>query len=170
MELWPRPPVVCAARSEFPAHQGRSAKEIELLEQPRTRPVGQVMRPLDVHATVLPALVTRTTGSVEEAVLAIPATWAPPNNIAFAGTVFAWSAMRGAVEPALTVAEDHLLGVRTTSSGRVPQAQGTLRSTWWRFQPPVAGLHRHPRLASLTRRIGLDDYWRAMGTRHALSG
>jgi hypothetical protein len=170
LELWPRHPVLWAARSELLAHQGRAAQALELLEQPRTRPAGQVMLPLDVHATVLRALVTRTAGSVDEAVSALLATRAPPNTIAFAGTVYAWLAMLGAVEPALAVAEEHLLGERTASGGRVPLAQGSSRSTWWLFQPPVAALHQHPRVASLTRRIGLDDYWRATGTRPDLPG
>lgn len=165
LELWPRHPVLWAARSELLAHQGRPGQALELLEQPRTRPVGQVMLPLDVHATVLRALVAGTTGSVDEAVAALVATRAPPNTIAFAGTVFTWLAMLGAVEPALAVAEDHLLGERTASGGRVPLAQGTSRSTWWLFQPPVAALRPHARLVSLTRRIGLEDYWRATGTR-----
>lgn len=170
LELWPRHPALWAARTELLAHQGRPAQALELLEQPRTRPVGQPMLPLDVHATVLRALVTRTTGSVDEAVAALLATRAPPNAIAFAGTVFTWLAVLGAVEPALAVAEDHLLGERTASGGRVPLPQGTSRSTWWLFQPPVAALHRHPRFASLTRGIGLDEYWRATGTRPGLPG
>jgi DNA-binding winged helix-turn-helix (wHTH) protein/tetratricopeptide (TPR) repeat protein len=170
LDYWPRHPVLWAARSEMLAHQGRPARALELLEQPRTRPAGQLMLPADVQATVLRALVTRTTRSVDEAVAALLATRAPPNTIAFAGTVFAWLAMLGAVEPALAVAEDHLLGERTASGDRVPLAQGTSRSTWWLFQPPVAALHRHPRMASLTRQIGLDDYWLATGTRHDLAG
>ena len=170
VELWPRHPVLWAARSELLAHQGRPAQALELLEQPRTRPVGQLMLPHDVHATVLHALIARTTGSVDEAVAALLATRAPPNIIAFAGTVFTWLAMLGAVEPAMSVAEDHLLGTINASGVRVPLVQGTSRSTWWLFQPPVASLQRHPRLASLTRRIGLDDYWRATGTRPDLPG
>jgi DNA-binding winged helix-turn-helix (wHTH) protein/tetratricopeptide (TPR) repeat protein len=170
LELWPRHPLLWAARSELLAHQGRPGQALELLEQPRTRPVGQVMLPLDVHATVLRALVTRRSGPVDEAVSALLATRAPPNTVAFAGAVFAWLVMLGAVEPALTVAEDHLLGERTASGGRVPLAQGTSRSTWWLFQPPVAALRRHPRLVGLTQRIGLDDYWRATGRRDDLSG
>lgn len=169
LELWPRHPVLWAARSEMLAHQGRPAQALELLEQPRTRPVGQLMLPLDVHATVLRALVAGKTASVDEAVSALLATRKPPNTTAFAGAIYAWLAMLGAVEPALTVAEDHLLGERTASGGRLP-LKGTSRSTWWLFQPPVAALHRHPRLASLTRRIGLDDYWRVTGSRHDLSG
>jgi DNA-binding winged helix-turn-helix (wHTH) protein len=169
-ELWPRHPVFWAARSEMLGQQGRAAQALELLEHPRTRPAGELMLPAEVHATVLRALVTRATGSVDEAVAALLATRAPANRIAFAGTVSAWLAILGAVEPALTVAEDHLLGELSASGARVPLAHGASRATWWLFQPPLSALHRDPRMSSLTRQIGLDDYWLATGARYDLPG
>ena len=39
------------------------------------------------------------------------------------------------------------------------------RDTHFLFHPSLAGVRRDPRFPALTKAIGLDDYWRASGTR-----
>ena len=45
-----------------------------------------------------------------------------------------------------------------------PEAGDRSRTTSRLFQPPARRLWADPRFATLTRRIGLDDYWRETRT------
>lgn len=77
----------------------------------------------------------------------------------------------GRVEQALDVANAYLLeeGPLMASvnwrAGQVAVNDQRRRKTNMLFVPVSAAMRQHPRFATLTRRIGLEDYWRRSGTR-----
>ena len=72
----------------------------------------------------------------------------------------------GAVDAAFATSYDFYLGKHDAVTGeRQPVLALAHRETFMLFQPPTGAMRADPRFARLTALIGLDDYWRATGSR-----
>lgn len=168
LQLWPKHPGAWFGRLWTLAFTGRADRALAHIDDAAARP----RLPDWMVETLRASMAAIDSGRPADADVAVRRLLAevsqgPSNAI---NAILMLNGM-GRVEQALDVADAYLLeeGPLMASvrwrAGQVSVNDQRRRKTNMLFVPVSAAMRQHPRFAVLTRRIGLDDYWRRSGTR-----
>jgi len=163
LKLWPGKQGLWLNRLNFLALTGRVGTAIDFLEDFENNPLGSSPLPLDVASASLQALLTRSERDVRAAVDAHLAARETGSVATFISVRYL--AALGAVDPVFDLLDRYYFGPLQPDGTRQPWPPRTMRLTNFLFMPDTAPLRSDPRFAGLTQLLGLDDYWRATGTR-----
>jgi DNA-binding winged helix-turn-helix (wHTH) protein/Flp pilus assembly protein TadD len=164
VELWPEHPVILWNQFHFLAFTGRMDQAVASTKQPDRRSSYRPPIPHALSIVAAPALKTLSAADIQTMETAFLAAYKAGEVGTFSTLLFL--AAVGRVDTAFAVLDDYYFGEEREFS-QIRGARAQLRSleTDILFWPPTASLHADARFATLTRAIGLDDYWRASGTR-----
>jgi tetratricopeptide (TPR) repeat protein len=166
--LWPRNYSVWFRRLYYFHSNGRPAEAIAMVEDKANRPVGIPGWKYDLCALQVRSVASGDRAKIREALNA----WekAAPLGIGFTENTAIFAASVGDFDRAFrmlealyfnrgfSIAEERWAAEQAMFSGRE-------RETSILFFPQLAGLRRDPRFATVTRELGLDDYWKRSATR-----
>ena len=167
--LWPRHFGIWFSRIYLLAYTGRALEALAIVLDTATRPIGIPdwnfdFTTLEVRAVASGSLVDVDRAMANALEVAKRGTGFAENVTLFAGAV-------GRIDDAYGVLDGYYfdrgfsIGDRRWSNEQGMYAERRARQTYFLFDPPLAGLRRDPRFATLIRRIGLTDYWNKSGTR-----
>lgn len=164
MERWPAHPLVWSARYAHLIYSGRPGAAAAFVQDPDALPSGFGPQQIAPRITLARAIQSRRPSDIESSIewqrrIAL----AEPQSIRGAAPIFA---LLGRIDLTFASLERYYLD-RGSFGERAPIGALTRRYTDFLFSPPMAAVRRDPRFAGLTRAIGLDDYWRATGSRPA---
>jgi tetratricopeptide (TPR) repeat protein len=166
---WPQHYAIWNVGAAFLTYTGRADEAVRMLGDGSIRPVGL---PADqVDAALVTARAMAGSESPETAIrlnLEILKAGSPEvltylnRKLTLAQQVAQRCAALGDKESAFALLEGYYFGQGPWA--KVAPAAGDMdRSTFALFEPPMSSLWPDPRFASLTRRVGLDRYWRETG-------
>lgn len=157
-KLWPGHRAIWTTRFEFFATMGQPGAAQALIDDPAARPLiapGDTPPPYDMLLDFVAAMRTRSPADIARAAAAIDAARLPSNRYA------TFCCALGRPAPALERLEIVYFGTAT----QPPPGPYNRMKTSILFSAKAEPLRRLPGYPGLTRRLGLDDYWRVTGTR-----
>ena len=160
-KLWPGHRYIWLTRFEFLATMGRPDAAIALVSDVEARPLTPPGDPPPPYPTLLAfatAMRTQTPGDVATAVAAVTA--AREQHQLATNSCVTFLCALGQTDLALDRLERFYFGDGRSTIGPLQR-----RKTSILFSAKGEALRHSPRYAALTRRLGLDDYWRVTATR-----
>jgi DNA-binding winged helix-turn-helix (wHTH) protein/tetratricopeptide (TPR) repeat protein len=160
LRLWPQERAIWQSRFDFLVLTGRTGPALALVDdddaQPVSSPDGDPL-PRAVLRDFARAMQTGTVADAERTAAQVIA--ARPSLGSF--TVVPYLCALGRLEDAFALVETYFFGSATLP----PPGPLSRRKTALLFLARCAPLRADPRFGDLTRRLGLDEYWRETGTR-----
>lgn len=166
VELWPLHYAIWTLHIAFLTHSGRAEEAVRKLADGSTRPPNYTREQID--AAIATARALAGSASPQSAIAAnldslrdgSPDVLSFLNRkVSLAQQVAQRCAALGDSDTAFALLDGYYFGEGPWA--RVAPAAGDMdRSTLSLFEPPMSRLWQDPRFAALTRRIGLDAYWR----------
>jgi DNA-binding winged helix-turn-helix (wHTH) protein/tetratricopeptide (TPR) repeat protein len=164
-DRWPANPFIWYARYDHLLFSGRPGSAAALMMDPEARPSGMSDSEVQPFLRLARALDDLRPADMEAAVRdQIDAAKVDVRSIAFAAPVFA---LLGRPDLTFTSLDRYLLN-RGTFGSPSPIGPYTRRYTDNLYGPAMKSLRSDPRLAELTKAIGLDAYWRRAGMKAPL--
>lgn len=161
-DRWPAHPLLWFSRFNFLLYTGRPEAAAAFVRDPDALPSGFGPELVESRLTLARAVRHGRKADVESTLkLHQQNAAADARSIASAAPLFA---LLGRVDLAFAALDRYYFD-RGSFGSSSPISPSSRRYTDFLFSLPMAAARRDPRFAQLTRDIGLDDYWRATGTR-----
>ena len=159
-DRWPANPFIWWARYEHLLFSHRPGSAAALVLDPEARPSGMGQADAEPYLVLARAAEHRQSSDIEKSIrFALRVANEDVRGIPDAAQIFA---MFGQLDPLFASLDRYFLN-RGTFGKPSPIGPNTRRFTDFLFSMPMAAARADPRYRELTRRIGLDDYWRGAG-------
>lgn len=165
MALWPRNAGVWFLYVYYLMYNGEAARAAALVADDATRPASAPEWVFDATALQAKAIAANDPAAVRTAMDKWNEIARSSPGLTQAAAIFA--AFVGDNDTAFRMLDSYFFDRGfTTPDAAFAKVPGIVdRDTYFLFDRPIAGIHRDPRFAALTRDIGLDDYWARTNTR-----
>ena len=167
--LYPRHVGVWFVRFYFLLFNGRGTEAIAFGENREGRPPGIPDSDFDIVLLAARAVLSRAPADIEQAMTAHLA--AARRGAGYAQNAMKFAALFGRLDDAFAMADAIYFnrgfapGSLFFSGQQASYLKPDDRLTELLFAPPAAAMRADPRFTTLVRELGLEDYWRASGTK-----